>query len=112
MNARLAFASCLFALSLAACGDRDARDAAASAQAPAQEEALPSPDADGGAVTGMPAKPGPGPIGPPTPPEMVGEPVLPPEAIPDSVLAEDGAIAPAAQDAARQADQATAPAGQ
>ncbi|HVI26173.1 MAG TPA: hypothetical protein VM576_08290 [Xanthomonadaceae bacterium] len=111
MNARLAFASFLLVLPLAACGDRDAGDAAAAAQAPAQDEALPRPDADAGAVTGMPAKPGPGPIGPPTPPEVEGEPVLPPETIPDAMLAEDGAVASTATNAAQPAGQTTASAG-
>ena len=94
MNARLAFATCLIALPLAACGGREAQDAEVSARAAAQEDALPKPVPDGGAVTGMPAKPGPGPIGPPTPPVVEGEPVLPPETIADTAAALFGGSAP------------------
>lgn len=47
---------------LGACGDKAARSGPASA---GDTEALPTPENDGGSVTGMPDKPGPGQIGPP-----------------------------------------------
>ena len=106
MNARLAFAACSITLLLAACGGRDAHDANASAQTPAQDDALPRPDPDGGAVTGMPAKPGPGPIGPPPTAELEGEEVLPPDAMAEAAPEQGGTLAALPPDAAQQASGA------
>lgn len=57
----------LLAFALAACHGQDATPTAATngANAGDSDTALPKPDAAGGPVTGMPSKPGPGPIGPP-----------------------------------------------
>ena len=83
----LLLAACCCAL-LAACG-RDDRNAAVQA-AGDTEAPLPKPDAGTGSVTGMPANPGPGHVGPPVadadadaslpPTDMAGAEVLPPPA--------------------------------
>jgi hypothetical protein len=81
----LLLAACCCAL-LAACGSGD-RTAAAQPGADA-EAPLPKPDAGAGSVTGMPARPGPGHVGPPIadadadaslpPPDIGDADVLPP----------------------------------
>ena len=55
-------------LALAACHHQDAAQTAASGETAAQgrDAALPKPASAGGPVTGMPSKPGPGPVGPPS----------------------------------------------
>src|SRR3546814_5116576 len=63
------------AVALSACGDR----AATGAQQPgtqAQDEALPKPDQQGGSITGMSSRPGPGevPLTGEPPPPLVAEP--------------------------------------
>lgn len=56
------FLAACFCVLLAACGKGD--DGAASAQAGSESEApLPKPEAASGSVTGMPDRPGPGPVG-------------------------------------------------
>ena len=60
-HARALFFSACCAL-LAACGARDQGDAARQG-AGGDVEALPKPEAGSGSITGMPDKPGPGPVG-------------------------------------------------
>jgi hypothetical protein len=60
-----AIAACLLALSLVACNRQAPATAGASGEA-SDDVALPKPAATGGSVTGMPAHPGPGQIGPQT----------------------------------------------
>lgn len=50
-------------LLLGACGDDEAKRAAADGSGPVEQ--LPTPAGTAGGVTGMPARPGPGPVGPP-----------------------------------------------
>jgi hypothetical protein len=73
-----------FALALAACGHKPQA-------APQDADTLPAPDADAGSVTGMPARPGPGQIGTPTP-------ALPP---PSSIASTDATDAAPASDVAQ-----------
>lgn len=58
----------LLALTLAACHHQDATQASAANGAGPEgtDTALPKPASAGGPVTGMPSKPGPGPVGPPS----------------------------------------------
>jgi len=58
-------------LLLAACGKSDQAAPADGATAANGEAPLPRPEADGGSVTGMPDKPGPGQVGPPAPASVV-----------------------------------------
>ena len=55
----------LIALLLGACGAHDkSASQEATASTTGSDVALPKPQATGGSVTGMPAKPGPNPVGP------------------------------------------------
>ncbi|HEV8692694.1 MAG TPA: hypothetical protein VGQ93_00685 [Lysobacter sp.] len=71
----------IFTALLAACGSDDAQQTAARG-APGEQQ-LPAPAGTTGGVTGMPAQPGPGPVGPPSPvpPDVAldenGNPLLP-----------------------------------
>ncbi|MFC5569663.1 hypothetical protein ACFPN1_06270 [Lysobacter yangpyeongensis] len=70
----------LSTLLLGACGDKEARHAATDQ---GQVEQLPAPAGTSGGVTGMPDRPGPGPVGPPetaapeVPVDEDGNPLLP-----------------------------------
>jgi major membrane immunogen (membrane-anchored lipoprotein) len=70
----------LSALLLTACGDKEAQRATADGSSPEQ---LPAPAGTAGGVTGMPAQPGPGPVGPPVaeqpdvPVDENGNPLMP-----------------------------------
>jgi hypothetical protein len=57
----------LLALVLVACHQKDAAQTSTATGTGAEDSdtALPKPDSAGGPVTGMPSKPGPGPVGPP-----------------------------------------------
>jgi hypothetical protein len=61
------FAAALLTFALAGCHHQDATQASNSDDAGMEgtDTALPKPASSGGPVTGMPSKPGPGPVGPP-----------------------------------------------
>lgn len=61
---RVAFCATLASLLVAGCGNNDGERAAPQSHV-AQDESLPAPEAARSGVTGMPALPGPGAIGPP-----------------------------------------------
>lgn len=90
------------ALLASACGKDDNRGAVAGNN---PGEQLPAPAGASGGVTGMPDRPGPGPVGPPVAeqPQVAldenGNPLLP-EATPEGAIPEDGAVGePTPQDA-------------
>jgi hypothetical protein len=99
-----AIAGCLIALALTACG-RHEPTAAGAGNGASDEVALPKPAATGGSVTGMPAHPGPGQIGPQ--PEPSGDTETPADAGQDSESIGDEA---AMANAALAAPDGTAPA--
>jgi hypothetical protein len=90
MHNRSIVALLLCTLLLAACGDRKNQSAATGNAA---TEQLPAPTGTSGGVTGMPARPGPGPVGPPVaeapevPVDESGNPLLP-EATEESAASE------------------------
>jgi hypothetical protein len=89
-------------LLLAACGGRDgAGTDGDSAQSASAQEALPRPDPEGGSVTGMPAKPGPGPVGPP--PTVEAETPPPTDALATDPLLQGEETQPLPPDTAQQA---------
>lgn len=81
----------IFLLLASACGKDENRPAIAGKQ---PVEQLPTPAGASGAVTGMPARPGPGPVGPPVveasqvPVDEAGDPLLPDTAATDAAAAE------------------------
>ncbi|GAB3103763.1 hypothetical protein [Lysobacter terrae] len=76
---------------LIGCGDKEAKQTAADGS-PAEQ--LPAPSGTSGGVTGMPARPGPGPVGPPeteaadVPVDEDGNPLMPDATAVDSVAGE------------------------
>ncbi len=87
---RRTLAMLLFASALALTGCNRGQDSAARGSAD-DIASLPGPESGGGSVTGMPDRPGPGPVGPPS----TGDATLPP----DTAIADDGSLVfPAAGD--------------
>jgi hypothetical protein len=85
-----AIAACLLALALVAC-DRQAPATADSNGGVSDDVALPKPAAAGGSVTGMPAHPGPGLIGPQIASPEAAEATPASEADPDAIDVDDEA---------------------
>lgn len=104
-----AIAGCLVALALGACA-RNEPAAAGAGNGASDDVALPKPAATGGSVTGMPAHPGPGQIGPQPEPSVDAE--TPADVGQDSGTIDDEAalanVAPPASDGTAPAEPGAA----
>lgn len=115
--ARLGLAA-LLALALIACGDQPKNGVAPVADdGTPGGQPLPTPAGSKGSITGMPSKPGPGHVGPPSPEDAVaveldenGNPILPPQLGPDGLPLDRTAIDPASLPADAPLDPASLPA--